>query len=174
MSSPSVVILTCALVFCLMGCSRKQAQVLEKRGRVNDFAGVLTEETELSLTSDLAQYERETCHQLFVLVVASLKGETIREMSSRTALQWEIGHPALNNGILLSVAIDEGQARIEVGSALETIIEQGAAERILKSEMFPLFKAGKIDKGIIEGVESIMKEARKLMIPDELRPPVCR
>jgi uncharacterized protein len=167
-------ILSCALVFCLMGCSQKQSQVLEKRGRVNDLAGVLTEETELSLTSDLAQYERETCHQLFVLVVDSLKGETIQEMSNRTALQWEIGYPALNNGILLSVAIDEGQARIEVGSALETIIEQGAAERILKSEMFPLFKAGKIDKGIIEGVEAIMMEARKLRIPDELRPPVCR
>jgi uncharacterized protein len=141
---------------------------------VNDFAGVLTEETELSLTSDLAQYEKETCHQFFVLVMDSLKGETIQEVSNRTALQWEIGHPALNNGILLSVAIDEGQARIEVGSALETIIEQGAAERILKNEMFPLFKAGKIEKGIVEGVGSIMKEARKLRIPDEMRPPVCR
>ena len=167
-------ILSWALILCLVGCSGKQAPVLEKRGRVNDFAGALTEETELSLTSDLTQYEKETCHQLYVLVVDSLHGETIQEVSKRTALQWEIGSPALNNGILLSVAIDEGQARIEVGSALETIIEQGAAERILKSEMFPLFKEGKIDQGIIEGVESIMEEARRLRIPDELRPPVCR
>jgi uncharacterized protein len=145
-----------------------------KVGRVNDFAGILSEETMASLSSDLEEYEKETCHQLVILIVPSLRGETIKELSARIAFSWEVIHPVLGNGILLTIAIDEGQARIEMGTALEDIIEQGVAENILNNEMFPSFREENFDDGITKGVRAIQVAARKLAFPDELKPPVCR
>jgi len=163
-----------ASLLVLLGCSPKQPREYAQAGRVNDFAGILSENATSSLSSRLEAYERETCHQLVVLVVPSLKGEPIQELSSRTFLSWKIGHPALNNGILLTIAIDEGKARIEAGPSLESIVEGGAAENILRQEMFPLFQAGDIEKGIAVGVESIMRAAGRLEIPADLRPDICR
>ena len=167
-------ILVLLLVLCLAGCTKEESRTVKRMGRINDFANVLSKDTQISLSSELEQYEEETCHQMFVLIVQSLKGETIKELSTRTALSWEIGHPSLDNGILLSIAIDEGQARIETGLSLESIIEQGMAERILKNDMFPLFRAQEIDRGVVQGVRAIMEEARKLEFSEELRPSICR
>jgi uncharacterized protein len=158
----------------LAACAKEEFRTIEKRGRINDFANVLEEATRMSLSSELEQYEKDTCHQVYVLIVQSLSGETIKELSTRTALSWKIGHSNLKNGILLSIAIDEGQARIEMGSTFENMIEQGVAEQILKNIMFPSFRNQKIEEGILKGIRAVMEEAKKLEFSDELKPSICR
>lgn len=163
-----------AIFLGLAGCAKDETLLLKREGTVNDFAGVLSEETRMSLSSEIDQYERETCHQLVVLIVQSLKGESIKDLSTRIAISWEIGYPTLNNGILLTIAVDEGQARIVMGLSLESILNKDEAEAILKNVMFPYFRAQDIDKGVLQGVNAIMQEAKELDFPDELRPSICR
>jgi len=158
----------------LLGCSEHESRTIKKIGRVNDYAGVLSNETKMSLSSDLEEYEKETCHQIVVLIVQSLRGETIKELSTRIALEWEIVNPILENGIMLSIAIDEGKARIEMGTAMEDIIEEGIAEDIMLKEMIPSFSAQDFDKGIVQGIRAIKDEARRFSVPDEMRPAVCK
>jgi uncharacterized protein len=162
------------LLVSLSGCAKEKSRTIEKKGRISDFANILEEATRMSLSSELEQYEKDTCHQVYVLIVQSLKGETITELSTRTALSWEIGHSHLKNGILLSIAIDEGQARIEMGPIFEYMIQEGVAEQILKNEMFPSFRTRKMEEGILKGIRAVMEEARKLEFSDELKPSICR
>ena len=163
-----------ALVALAAGCATRGSRELQQLGRVNDYATVLSAETEEALSAELDGYERETCHNVAVLIVPSLKGETITDFSTRMALAWGIVDPVLRDGILLTVAIDEGQARIEMGTAMQSIIEEGAAERILRNEMVPSFREKDFDTGIVRGVRAIMEEARRLKIPDDVKPATCR
>lgn len=172
---PSLVAALCLAPLLLAGaCARKAPPALERLGRVSDYAGVVSPETEAALAAELDGYERETCHNVAVLIVPSLKGESITDLSARTALAWGIVEPVLRDGILLTVAIEEGQARIEMGTAMQSIIEEGAAGRILREEMVPSFREKDFDAGIAAGVRAIMEEARGLEIPDGMKPAACR
>jgi uncharacterized protein len=161
----------CAFAGCRGGPGESSAP--PRQGRVNDFAGVLSDSTVAALSMTLRDYEEETCHQLVVAVFPSLKGEPISDLSSRVMESWEIGHPHLENGLLVTIALQEGGARIDAGSGLEAIVADQRGESILRHDMFPSFKEDHIGEGIRRGLESIMKEGRKIVIPPDLRPPVC-
>jgi len=158
------------------GCQGKRSgvSVPEQRGFVNDYAAVFTEEEARALEADLRAYEKETCHQILVLTVAGLQGEAISEFSARTATAWEIGQPRLDNGVLITVAIGEGKVRIEAGSGLDFLVNDGEGERILRQKMLPHFRTDKIVDGIKSGVEAFKDAARRMTYPDDHRPAICR
>jgi uncharacterized protein len=104
----------------------------------------------------------------------SLAGESIEDFSKRTATAWDIGQPGFGNGILVSIALQEGSVRFEAGSAFESLIEKGAADRILKEVMFPHFRDERFVDGIEQGLAEIMQAARFRVIPEDHRPDVCR
>lgn len=161
----------CALAGCRGGAGDTPTPA--RQGRVNDFAGVLSDSTVAALSTTLQDYEEETCHQVVVAIFPSLKGELISDLSSRIMASWEVGYPHLENGLLVTVALQEGGARIDAGSGLEVIVADQRGESILRHDMFPSFKEDRIGEGIQRGLESIMEEGRKIVIPPDLRPPVC-
>ncbi len=167
----------CLLTFLILAAScqskKNSTPVLEQKGFVNDYASVLTQEESAELTSELTAYEKETCHQVIVLTVPSLKGESIKDFSSRTATAWELGQPRLNNGILLTIAMEEGQFRLEAGGGLEFLVKAGEGERILQQVMLPFFKNDKISAGISSGAKAIMETARQKKYPANHKPQVC-
>lgn len=148
--------------------------VPERHGFVNDYASVFSNDDAASLDADLKEYEKETCHQIFLLTVSSLKGEPISNFSTRTATAWKIGQPKLNNGILLTIAVEDGSARFEASSGLDFLVKEGTVEQIMNKKMFPRFREGNLTKGIRDGLEAIKSEARKMSYPDTHKPAVCR
>ena len=52
-------------------------QTPQLKARVNDLAGVMSAQEAMRLTDLLSAYERQTTHQIAVLTVPSLEGETI-------------------------------------------------------------------------------------------------
>jgi len=165
------------LLLIAIGCSggnkATEKEALVRQGWVNDFAGALTGPEKEIIAAMLAAYEKETCHQIVVVIVPDLAGETIEAFSTRTALAWEIGQEFLDNGILISIARQEGSARIETGSGLDWIVKDRIADTILRREMFPHFREDRLAAGIIQGLEALMTEARKRTYPPDHRPSVC-
>lgn len=145
-----------------------------RQGMVNDTAGLLSAEAASSLSAALEDYRRETCHELVVLIVPSLGSDALADLSSRAMRAWQIGPEPLGNGMLLTISVEEGQARVDAGPALEGVIRSGTAEAILRQVMFPRFAEGDFEEGLRLGLEALMEEGRGTGIPQELRPPVCR
>jgi len=154
-------------------CSGNRKQTLAQQGPVNDFAGVLSGQEKEDLGTLLTAYEKETCHQIVVVIVPDLAGDTIADFSTRMALAWEIGQEFLDNGILVSIAVQEGSARIETGAGLDWIVKDGIADTVLNQAMFPFFRQGRLAEGIRSGLEALMREARKTTYPSDHRPSVC-
>ena len=62
--------------------------------------------------------------------------KTIAEYANEAFRQYGIGSKEENNGVLLVLAMDERQVRIEVGYGLEGRIPDGKAGRILMIRRF--------------------------------------
>ena len=173
----SAFMLLCSvLLLPVAGCTKKDQTPppLVRDGWITDYAEILSQADNSRISASLAAYEEETCHQILVLIVPSLAGESIEDFSKRTATAWDIGQPGFGNGILVSIALQEGSVRFEAGSAFETLIEKGAADRILKEVMFPHFRDERFVDGIEQGLAEIMQAARLRVIPEDHRPDVCR
>jgi uncharacterized protein len=137
---------------------------------VNDLANVLPAEREARLEQRLAAFERETSHQIVLLTVPSLAGDPIEAFSLRVAESWRIGHAGLDNGIIVIVAPNDRQARIEVGYGLEGVVPDAIASRVLRERMLPRFREARMADGIEAGLDALTAAARGEAIPEERRP----
>ena len=173
---PAFVLLCSVLLLAAAGCTKKDQspQPLDRDGWITDYADILSQAEKSRISASLAAYEKETCHQVMVLIVPSLGGESIVDFSQRTATAWDIGQPGYGNGILVSIALEDGSVRIETGSAFEWLIQEGTADRILKEVMFPHFRDERFVDGIEQGLAEIMQAARQKVIPEDHRPDVCQ
>src|SRR6185312_94062 len=88
----------------LLGSIGDAAEVPRLAGRVNDYAGVLPAEDRVELEKTLAAYELETTHQVAVLTVKSLSGESIESLSLRVSSAWRLGRKGFDNGVLVTLA----------------------------------------------------------------------
>jgi len=126
-------------------------------GRVNDYANLLDEGQRSLIEQALAQFEAKTTTQVVLLTVPSLDGESIEGFSIRVAEQWKIGQADKHNGVILVVAPNERQVRIEVGYGLEGALTDLEASRIIRGVVVPAFKTGNYYGGIVGGLDGIMK-----------------
>jgi uncharacterized protein len=139
-----------------------------------DRADVLAPATRRALERALADYERETSHQIVVHTTPSLEGLPIEEYSIRVAEAWKAGHAGLDDGLILTVAPNERQVRIEVGYGLEGVVPDAVAARIIREAILPAFREGDLEGGVVAGVELLERAARGEVIPAELRPAAPR
>jgi len=124
-------------------------------GRVNDLADLLSAPAEARLDARLAAVEAATRAQVAVLTVPSLEGDPIEDYGIHVVETWKLGDADADNGVLLLVARDERQMRIEVGYGLEPVVPDILAVRILREIIEPRFQAGDFDGGVEAGVEAL-------------------
>jgi uncharacterized protein len=103
-------------------------------GRVNDTAGVLTLSERQRLSDLLASYERETHHQIVVLTVPDLSGESIEAYSIRVANAWGLGYKGFDNGILVTLSMAERKVRVELGKGVQRYIGDPEAKAIIDED----------------------------------------
>lgn len=125
-------------------------------GYVNDFAEILSEETKKALESKLLKYKKETTIEIVVVTVSSLEGYTKEAYTLGLAEEWGVGDKEKDNGIVLLVAPNEREMRIEVGYGMEPDLPDGVAGRIIRNIIIPHFKDDDMPGGIIAGIDAII------------------
>jgi len=126
-------------------------------GRVVDQAGILDRATVDAITNQLAGLESSTGIQLVVVTLPDLKGFVIEDWGLALGRGWGIGQAGKNNGLLLIVAPNDRELRIEVGYGLEGQIPDATANSIIQQEIIPAFKRGDMNGGVRAGVDAILK-----------------
>lgn len=124
-------------------------------GRVVDGAHLLTDASKEALTQKLASLERQTGDQIVVATILTLSGYDIETYANKLFRHWALGQSQMNNGVLLLVAPQEKEVRIEVGYGLEGVITDAIASVIINTIILPNFREGKLENGIIEGVNAV-------------------
>jgi len=159
---------------CLAALAALAADVPYLSGRVVDNAEILGAETKRKLTEQLKAHETETTHQIAVLTVRSLEGESVESYAEQVFNTWKLGQKGKDNGVLVLVAPTERRMRIEVGYGLEGTLTDVAASRIVRNVMTPRFKEGNFDAGVTEGVQAVIGQLTGTEVPaDDPRPAVA-
>jgi uncharacterized protein len=126
-------------------------------GRVVDEAGIIPVTLQTELDSKLAQLEAKTTDQFVVVTLKSLGGYDISDYGYQLGRAWGIGQKGKNNGVILIVAPNEHDVRIEVGYGLEGDLTDAVTKLIIENSILPKFRAGDMAGGISAGVDDIIK-----------------
>ena len=121
-----------------------------------DQTNTLTDDQKSTLAVKIARERQASGNQIAVLIISSLEGEAIEDYSLRVAREWGIGTDENNNGVLLIIAKDDQQLRIEVGTGLEGALTDAQSGRIIRDDISPLFQRGRYYEGIDAGVTGII------------------
>ncbi|OGN11553.1 MAG: hypothetical protein A3C69_03795 [Candidatus Yanofskybacteria bacterium RIFCSPHIGHO2_02_FULL_43_12] len=135
-------------------------------GFVNDFAEMLTAEQRQSLEKKINDFEKTTGNELSVVTVSGLGGDTIENFAVKLFEDWGIGKKNKDNGVLLLIARDERQFRIEVGYGLEGALTDARSFWITQNILRPAFQKGDYYGGISDGVGSIISITKGEFKPD--------
>lgn len=125
---------------------------------INDFASILNEETKDYILNQSRALDETTTAQMVVATVNSLEDTSIEEYAVGLFRKWGIGSKGKNNGLLIIIAPNEREIRVEVGDGLEGKINDSKAGRFIKEYAVPHFKNNDWDNGIHDLYTVILSE----------------
>ncbi|WP_458390176.1 TPM domain-containing protein [Sphingomonas sp. F9_3S_D5_B_2] len=157
---PAVARFTKVLLLCLvLFAVPAVAQTFPKlTGRVVDEAHLLSPEQVLDLTSKSEALEAQSKRQFVVATVPSLQGRTIEDYGYQLGRAWGIGQKGKDDGVILLVAPNEHQVRIETGYGARVFLTDAVSSIIIRNQILPKFKAGDFGGGIEAGADAIIKQ----------------
>jgi uncharacterized protein len=152
-----------------LAVAHAQLSVPPLTARVTDLTGTLTPAQRANLEETLRAFETLKGAQLAVLIVPTTQPEAIEQYSIRVTDQWKLGRKGVDDGLLLLVAKNDRQLRIEVGRGLEGVVPDAVAKRVIAEIITPHFKQGDFYAGIEAGVNRLTR-----LIEGEPLPPPSR
>ena len=127
---------------------------------VNDLAGIMQPQEVEALEQKLVAYDDSTSSQIAVVTVPTLGGSDIADYAQKLYETWGIGRKGQNNGVLILVAVQERQARIQPGYGLEGAIPDALAKRIISNTIVPAFQQKKYYEGIDRAADQLIALAK--------------
>ena len=123
---------------------------------VNDYAELLSDETKNYIIATNKSLYNQTGSQIVVVTVPNLGGNSLEEYATELFRNFGIGSRDKNNGVLLLLALEERQFRIEVGYGLEGVLTDGKTGRIQDEYIIPYLKQDNWNDGIKNGYSAIL------------------
>lgn len=118
---------------------------------VNDFAGVLSPNVQNALNALCMQVDRRAHAQIAVITIKTLEGEPIENFATELEEKWKVGPKGSDRGVLLILAINDRQRRIEVGYGLEGILPDAKVGDIGR-QMVPYLQQANYNQAVILAV----------------------
>lgn len=125
---------------------------------VNDYANVLSSEVEEYIITHSKELAASTKAQIVVVTVPNLEGEDLETYANKLFNYFQIGDAKENNGLLLLLALDEREFRVEVGYGLEGVLTDGLTGRYQDEYIIPYLKDDNWNEGIKNGYTAFYKK----------------
>lgn len=123
---------------------------------VLDQANLISTSTELDIIEISEALYYETDAQIVLVTLDNLSGYDLEQYSVQLFREWGIGDKDKNNGVLIILALEEREVRIEVGYGLEGAIPDSVAGRILDEYMLPSLQEGDYDQAFMETYNAVL------------------
>lgn len=124
---------------------------------VNDFADVFTEEEKSHLMENaVGLADEHDGIQVVVTTIKTLEGNSIEDYAVQMYNQYGIGKDDM--GLLILLATEDRQIRVEVGKAMEAYINDSKAGRYIDNYAIPYLKENKFNEGLINLQEKLIEE----------------
>ena len=131
--------------------------------------GIVSPQIQSQIDSLLLDCRRKSSAEIVAVIVDDIDSDDIDTYATSLFNAWGLGKSDKNNGILLLVAKDKKRAVIRTGYGAEGVLPDIISGRILHDVMFPLFKNGDYEGGMLEGVKAIHKVVTNPEFAQELK-----
>lgn len=122
---------------------------------LNDFSGVVDATDEARINSLCAQIEMNTSSEIAILVLDTTQPYEIADFSVKVAEKNGIGKKGVDNGVLMVIATQDRNWRIDVGYGLEGVLNDGKIGGIGRTYLVPYLKNGQWGEGIYSALFAI-------------------
>lgn len=122
---------------------------------VIDQANILSPAEKQQLSQRILKLYNEGKGQIGVVIVPTTGQEDIFDYSMRVAEAWQLGSAKRDNGLLMTIAINDRRIQILTGYGLEGVLPDIVAGRIINDKITPYFKQGQYAQGIDSGLAEI-------------------
>ncbi len=162
------VALLCAGVLALVGASPAVAGPTYPHadGRCVDRTGVLGPRLCAKVTAVLLRDEARTSDEIAVAVVPSTGRTSIETWSTGLFNAWGVGKKHEDNGVLLVVAVDDRQVRLETGRGMTERLSDSDARDIIDTVIIPRFTEGDYAVGILAGLDEVRRRTGQTVARD--------
>jgi uncharacterized protein len=157
------------LIFKPLAFAQKFPEPMNPPRLVNDFAGLLSSNENRMLENKLRNYYDTTSTQIAIVTVKSIDGADAFSYAHELAEKWGIGKAGKDNGLLILVALQEREIRINTGYGLEPTVTDAASKRIIENYIRPNFRQEKYFEGLDQSTSIIMSLAAGEFEADKLR-----
>ena len=114
-----------------------------------------------SINSLLARLSRETGTEITVVAIDSTSGFEPFDVALALHRMWGVGQKGRDNGIVVLWVPTQRAVQVSVGYGLEGVLPDSRVGRIRDQVIFPAFRRGEFDAGMLGGVEAISTIARE-------------
>ncbi|MBO4943204.1 MAG: TPM domain-containing protein [Muribaculaceae bacterium] len=122
---------------------------------VSDPDNILSPAARAGVDSIMADIRRSTTAEAVVVIVGDIDGGDIDDFATSLFTEWGLGKSDVDNGLLVLVAKDLRRAAIRPGYGLEGVLPDIVCAGILRNQMFPAFKTGDYDRGVIDAADAL-------------------
>ena len=137
---------------------------------VVDTTGTLSAADVSRLQAQALDLQRRKGSQLQILIVPTTAPESIEQYAQRVFDQWKLGRQGVDDGVLLLVAKDDHQARIQTGYGLEGAIPDITAGRVIQEYLVPKFRAGDFAGGLDDATAQLVRLIDGEALPAPMAP----
>jgi uncharacterized protein len=129
---------------------------------VDDIARVIEPQDEAAIRQLLQDLRASRGVEAAVVTIGSIDDystgdKTIETFATHLFNAWGLGDAQRNDGVLILVAIDDRQVRIELGMGYDTGHEDRMAT-VIKEHFLSDFRNGRYSAGILSGVRAMVRE----------------
>lgn len=122
---------------------------------VIDQANLLTAAEKQQISQRILNLYQAGKAQIGIVIVPTTGQEDIFTYSMRVADAWQLGSAKQDNGLLMTVAVNDRRIQILTGYGLEGVLPDIMASRIIHDQITPYFKQGQYAQGIDAGLAEI-------------------
>lgn len=145
------------LIFCCLSISVAQDsdELPLLTDRVSDLTQTLSAYQSNQINDQLILFEQQTNITMAILIIKTTGTEPIEDYAIRLAENWKIGNADKDNGLILLIAKEDREVRIEVGYGLEEIFTDATTHRIIADAIAPKLTQNNYLGGVMAGITAL-------------------
>jgi uncharacterized protein len=133
----------------------------QKRGAVNDFAGVIPLESAQQIEALAIEVFNKTGVAIVVCTMPSIGDADYQQYANELYSYWGIGVKGQDRGVLILNVVDIRKLKIETGYGVEGFIPDAVAGDIIRQHLAPHLRAGDYGGGFLAAAQAIAGLAGK-------------
>ncbi len=158
------------LMLALTAFAQSLAPIPPLTSPVVDTTGTLSAGEIAQLEQQALALQQRKGSQLQILIVPTTQPEAIEQYAQRVFDEWKLGRSKVDDGVLLLVAKDDREVRIQAGYGLEGAIPDITAGRVIQEYLVPRFRAGDFAGGIGDASAQLVRLIEGEALPAPMVP----